>query len=184
MSLEIKVKLTNCRSKLQITELANQIHANQELLAVYYKLSAENAFEDADKAAWVIRSFFQQEKGIDLKHQKKIIQLLTKVENEAVLRNLSGVMADFPFDKKLSEEVINLSFRILSEDHHDVAVYANFMIALIPSTTRVMALAKSPNASMAILRLLPKILKAVETTPDRIGATNLASHSIIGLAVS
>jgi hypothetical protein len=132
MSLEIKVKLANCRSKLQISELANEIHSNQKLLSEYYKLTSEKGYEDADKAAWIIRCYFQKLKSIDLKNQKKVIQLLSKVNNQAVLRNLSGVMADIPFDKKHSEDVINLSFKILNEDFHDVAVYANFMIALIP----------------------------------------------------
>jgi len=132
MSLEIKVKLANCRLKAQITELAKEIHSNQTLLSVYYKLCSVKDFDDAEKAAWIIRSYFQQLKTVDSKNQKKIIYLLGKVYNQAVLRNLSGVMADTYFDKSYGEEVINLSFKVLSEDYHDVAVYANFMIALLP----------------------------------------------------
>ena len=44
MSLEIKVKLANCWSKLQISELATEIHSNQQLLSEYYKLTTEKGY--------------------------------------------------------------------------------------------------------------------------------------------
>lgn len=132
MLLQIKVKLSKCCSKAQINNLAREILADPKILGTYYKLSNLPDYEDADKAAWVLRIYFQKTKMVNLINQKKIISLLNASKNEAVLRNLSGIMADHSFDLKLENEIVNTSFKILSEPHHDVAVYANFLLGLIP----------------------------------------------------
>ena len=59
MSNEIKVKLANCRSKLQISELANEIHSNQTLLSEYYKLTSEKGYEDAEQNPMKDKCAFQ-----------------------------------------------------------------------------------------------------------------------------
>ena len=132
MLLQIKVKLANCQSKVQINILANELLTNPKLLSAYYKLCEQSNYDDADKAAWVVRTYFQKTKTVNITHQKKITRLLSASKNEAVLRNLSGIMADHPFDLKLENDLVNTSFKILSEHHHDVAVYANFLLGLIP----------------------------------------------------
>ena len=132
MLLQIKVKLANCCSKAQINILAIELLNDPKLLGNYYNLCKLSEYEDADKAAWVVRTYFQKTKTVNIIHQKKIISLLNSSKNEAVLRNLSGIMADHSFDLKLENDIVNTSFKILSEHHHDVAVYANFLLGLIP----------------------------------------------------
>jgi hypothetical protein len=132
MLLQIKVKLANCCSKAQINNFAGEILANPKMLSFYYKLSNLPEYEDADKASWIIRTYFQKTKEISLTDQRKIIKLLNSTKNESVLRNISGIIVDIPFSQKIEEELVNTCFKILSERHHKVAVYANALQGLIP----------------------------------------------------
>ena len=132
MLLQIKVKLVNCCSKAQINNLAGEILANPKTLSAYYKLSNLPDYEDADKASWIIRTYFQKTKKVSLKDQRKIISLLNSTKNVSVLRNVSGIIVDIPFSQKTEEELVNTCFKILSEPHHKVAVYANALQGLLP----------------------------------------------------
>jgi hypothetical protein len=132
MLLQIKVKLTNCCSKAQINNLAGEILANPKMLGTYYKLSSLSDYEDADKASWIIRTYFQKTQEVSLKNQRKIISLLNSAKQEAVLRNISGIIVDIPFSVRIEDELVNTCFKILSEQHHKVAVYANALQGLIP----------------------------------------------------
>jgi hypothetical protein len=132
MSLEIKVKLADCHSKAQINNLAGEILANPKMLSTYFKLSNLSDYEDADKASWIIRTYFQKTKEISLSDQRKIISLLNSTKHESVLRNISGIMVDIPFSERLEEELVNTCFKILNEQYHNVAVYANALQGLIP----------------------------------------------------
>jgi hypothetical protein len=132
MLLQIKVKLSNCCSKVQINNLATEILANPKMLSSYYKLSNLPDYEDADKAAWIIRTYFQKTKEVSLKDQRKTINLLNSAKQEAVLRNITGIIVDIPFSQKIEEELVNTCFKILNERHHQVAVYSNTLQGLIP----------------------------------------------------
>ena len=132
MLLQIKVKLSNCCSKAQINNLAGEILANPKILSDYFKLSNLPDYEDADKSSWIIRTYFQKTKEVSLTDQRKIISLLNSTKNESVLRNISGIIVDFPFSQKIEEELVNTCFKILNERHHKVAVYANALQGLIP----------------------------------------------------
>jgi hypothetical protein len=132
MLLQIKVKLSNCCSKAQINNLAGEILANPKILSDYYKLSNLPDYEDADKASWIIRTYFQKTREVSLTDQRKIISLLNSTKNESVLRNILGIIVDFPFSQNIEEELVNTCFKILNERHHKVAVYANALQGLIP----------------------------------------------------
>ena len=132
MSLEIKVKLADCHSKAQINNLAGEILANPKMLSSYFKLSNLSDYKDADKASWIIRTYFQKTKKVSLKDQRKIISLLHSAKQEAVLRNISGIIVDIPFSERIEEELVNTCFKILNEQHHNIAVYANALQGLIP----------------------------------------------------
>ncbi|MFM7015583.1 MAG: hypothetical protein ACKOX3_04575 [Bacteroidota bacterium] len=140
MSLQILDKLANCQSKVQITELALEIVAYPQLLPYYFKLCDQHELEDANKAAWVIRTYFQKIKKIKLIDQKKVLTLLDTTYNEAVLRNLSGILADLPFDEKIEDETVHVCFKILSDLNHEVAVYSNVLLILIPIIKKYPAL--------------------------------------------
>ncbi len=132
MLLQIKVKLSNCCSKAQINNLAGEILANPKILSDYFKLSNLPDYEDADKSSWIIRTYFQKTREVSLTDQRKIISLLNSTKNESVLRNILGIIVDIPFSERIEEELVNTCFKILNEQHHNVAVYANALQGLIP----------------------------------------------------
>ena len=123
MLLQIKVKLSNCCSKAQINNLAGEILANPKILSDYFKLSNLPDYEVADKSSWIIRTYFQKTKEVSLTDQRKIISLLNSTKNESVLRNISGIIVDFPFSQKIEEELVNACFKILNESNQGVRLF-------------------------------------------------------------
>ena len=88
------------------------------------------------RISWVLQSWALKNKPLLLIHFEKIIKLLERSSNDAVLRNFLGIFIDAGIPTKLEGRITHFCCKLLEDKHRAVAVHANSLTLLLPISNK------------------------------------------------
>ena len=84
------------------------------------------------RISWLLLSWAMKNEHLLVIHFDKIMKLLERSNNDAVLRNFLGIFIDAGIPTKLEGRITHLSCKLLKDKHRAVAVHANSLTLLLP----------------------------------------------------